>query len=571
MAGCARGRWANSSRCRAAHARPAAARNSPSSPSTTPTRWRLIDRPRCGSTAAASRPCRAWSSPPPTRRMRSGWSGLFVFLREHERAPRVVTALQLPAELASQWDEWLPPFALWLPVGHAAAGLATPSPPPGGTAARGRRRLERRGRRRARRMDGELAPRLARPRRRAGAGRSAACCRPCAARRGPCRGGSGARLLVAAAVAALMCVPVRLSVLAPGELVPSHPAVIRAPVDGVIGQVDVEPNQAVKGRAGAVRLRRRVHRLAPGRDGAGPRHRAGRVPATGAAGRVGRALQAASSRCCSARSRRSAPRPTSTPRKLQRSHVTAPIDGIALFDDPSDWIGKPVQTGERVMRIAAPRRRGGGGVAGHRRRDRAGRRRALAPVPRQRSRSRRWTRACATSRTTPSPGRTAATPTGVRARLARLGASGLAHLAGARCGRRRRRRRKWHRRRRCRRHDRRGRGTGRRRGRRRGANGHRRIEQQGVLAHEPPVAHEISRITSMNGSCTPRSLARRMKRRPSARFSMQRRLGGRQHRVVVDVGGAIGLRRRDPDLQVRLLLGRHAGDFDLGLHRFAER
>ena len=40
--------------------------------------------------------------------------------------------------------------------------------------------------------------------------------------------------------------------------------------------------------------------------------------------------------------------------QLDRSHVAAPYDGIALFDDPSEWIGKPVVTGERIMRIAAP-------------------------------------------------------------------------------------------------------------------------------------------------------------------------------------------------------------------------
>ena len=32
----------------------------------------------------------------------------------------------------------------------------------------------------------------------------------------------------------------------------------------------------------------------------------------------------------------------------------APPGGIALFDDPTEWIGKPVQTGERILRIAAP-------------------------------------------------------------------------------------------------------------------------------------------------------------------------------------------------------------------------
>ena len=27
---------------------------------------------------------------------------------------------------------------------------------------------------------------------------------------------------------------------------------------------------------------------------------------------------------------------------------------MVLFDSPSEWIGKPVQTGERVMRVADP-------------------------------------------------------------------------------------------------------------------------------------------------------------------------------------------------------------------------
>jgi hypothetical protein len=32
--------------------------------------------------------------------------------------------------------------------------------------------------------------------------------------------------------------------------------------------------------------------------------------------------------------------------------VKSPTDGVALFDDPSTWIGKPVAVGERIMRIA---------------------------------------------------------------------------------------------------------------------------------------------------------------------------------------------------------------------------
>jgi multidrug resistance efflux pump len=39
--------------------------------------------------------------------------------------------------------------------------------------------------------------------------------------------------------------------------------------------------------------------------------------------------------------------------QLTRAEVLAPQDGVALFDDPSEWIGKPVTIGERVMRIAS--------------------------------------------------------------------------------------------------------------------------------------------------------------------------------------------------------------------------
>jgi multidrug efflux pump subunit AcrA (membrane-fusion protein) len=44
---------------------------------------------------------------------------------------------------------------------------------------------------------------------------------------------------------AVLCLPVRLTVLAPGELVPANPATIRAPLDGVIADFAVRPNQMV--------------------------------------------------------------------------------------------------------------------------------------------------------------------------------------------------------------------------------------------------------------------------------------------------------------------------------------
>jgi multidrug resistance efflux pump len=39
---------------------------------------------------------------------------------------------------------------------------------------------------------------------------------------------------------------------------------------------------------------------------------------------------------------------------LKRVDVRAPRDGIIVFSDPNDWLGKPVAVGERVMTIADP-------------------------------------------------------------------------------------------------------------------------------------------------------------------------------------------------------------------------
>jgi len=39
--------------------------------------------------------------------------------------------------------------------------------------------------------------------------------------------------------------------------------------------------------------------------------------------------------------------------QAERSRVLAPQGGIVLFDDPSEWIGRPVQTGERIMQVAS--------------------------------------------------------------------------------------------------------------------------------------------------------------------------------------------------------------------------
>lgn len=155
------------------------------------------------------------------------------------------------------------------------------------------------------------------------------------------------------ALAATFFFPVRLTVLVPGELVPANPAVIRAPQEGVIGSFFVKPNAIVT----------------PGQvlfD----------LDSTALTSRLEVAQQALAS--AEAEYRQSAQLAVSDGKykgqlalltgkieerradvdylqgQLERSHVVSPQGGMVLFDDPSEWVGKPVATGERIMRVAAP-------------------------------------------------------------------------------------------------------------------------------------------------------------------------------------------------------------------------
>ncbi len=51
--------------------------------------------------------------------------------------------------------------------------------------------------------------------------------------------------LVLALLAGLAWMPMRQSVLAPAEVIPKQPVLVRAPIDGVIDRFEVLPNQLV--------------------------------------------------------------------------------------------------------------------------------------------------------------------------------------------------------------------------------------------------------------------------------------------------------------------------------------
>lgn len=150
----------------------------------------------------------------------------------------------------------------------------------------------------------------------------------------------------------LMCLlPVRLTVLAPGELVPTNPDIIRSPLDGIIATFHVQPNDPV--RQGqpllgfdeanlrsqlAVAEQQLTTAMAEYRQTAqqtlsDPRAKAQLAPLSGR-------IEEKRAEVAFLRE------------QLVRARVVAPRDGIVLLDDPTEWIGRPVSVGERILRVA---------------------------------------------------------------------------------------------------------------------------------------------------------------------------------------------------------------------------
>lgn len=152
---------------------------------------------------------------------------------------------------------------------------------------------------------------------------------------------------------AVLLFPLHLTVLAPGELVPAHPVLIRAPLDGVIDVFHVQPNQSVRkdqplfGFDEAL-IQSQLDVAAQTLLTAETDYRQTSQQALSDA-RVKPQLALLTGKIEEKRAEMDFLR-----EQRGRARVLAPQDGVALFDDPTEWIGRPVAVGERIMRIAAP-------------------------------------------------------------------------------------------------------------------------------------------------------------------------------------------------------------------------
>lgn len=161
------------------------------------------------------------------------------------------------------------------------------------------------------------------------------------------------KLGLAAALVAVLCLPVTLSALAPAEVVALQPTIVRAPLEGVVDHFEVQPNAPVE--AGQLLLTLDPRAIENKLDVATKALAVAEAEYRQAAQQAvfddkSRALLAV----LKGRAEQRRADVTYNQSLLDRVKVTATRSGLAIYDDPNAWIGKPVAIGERLLEIADP-------------------------------------------------------------------------------------------------------------------------------------------------------------------------------------------------------------------------
>jgi hypothetical protein len=249
--------------------------------------------------------------------------------------PRPVDAASLPGATGTAWPEWLPAHGLLVPLGAGASRLGllllAREQPWSETDVH---------------LMSELADAYAAAWRpfRGGRHRSLA---------GLLRRSRLVKLAIVAALAAVLALPIALSALAPAEVVAFEPTIVRAPLEGVVDHFEVQPNELVReGQLLLVLDRRAIeNKLEVAVKALAVAEAEYRQAAQQALfDDKSRAMMAV----LKGRAEQRRADVTYNQSLLDRIRVTASRGGLALFDDPNTWVGRPVSIGERLIEIADP-------------------------------------------------------------------------------------------------------------------------------------------------------------------------------------------------------------------------
>ena len=252
-------------------------------------------------------------------------------------SPRVFTARDVSEDIADEWGAWLPTNALWVPLTNRAGSVL------GGLVfAREEAWTP---------IELALLTELAQAWAHAFGAFDP---RPSWMVRARSLLQPGRRQRQVVAIVAVVCVlPVRLSVLAPAEVTPKDPFVVRAPLEGVIDRLYVQPNQPVSPGTQLLALDATIlqSRYALARkdfDAAEEEYRqTAQLAVTEDKDRLELALRKGKVDAGQVEL-------DYTESQLARVRLVAARNGIAVFADPNDWTGKAVSIGEKIMLLADP-------------------------------------------------------------------------------------------------------------------------------------------------------------------------------------------------------------------------
>jgi hypothetical protein len=162
------------------------------------------------------------------------------------------------------------------------------------------------------------------------------------------------QLIVGGLLLLALFFPIRQSVLAEAEVTPRKPNLVRAPLEGIVETFYVRPNEVVKvGQKlfslDRVELRSRLEVAKEKRD----------IAQTEYLQKTQQAMMDPTVKHELAGLKSKWDQETAevdyVRTLLQRCDVVSTRLGVTVFDDPNDWLGRPVKQGEKILAVADPK------------------------------------------------------------------------------------------------------------------------------------------------------------------------------------------------------------------------
>lgn len=167
----------------------------------------------------------------------------------------------------------------------------------------------------------------------------------------------GKKLWFVIGIPVVLLIPIRQTALAPAEIVALDAMTVSAPLDGVIKNIAIRPNSVVK--KGQLLFSLDETTLRNRKEVAQQSVAVADAELMSATQKAFDSVQSKGDLALlNGRAYEKRAELASIQAQLKRVDVFAENDGVAVFGDPDDWLGRPVVTGERIMLLANPKNPG---------------------------------------------------------------------------------------------------------------------------------------------------------------------------------------------------------------------